>query len=140
MESRIESIVGDQLHGKPLYWGQISGRAVEVTRKNDNTLHIDLDLAYDLDNWFDPEVDVDLDMAFTCADGKLVLTASNVDVHVDANWITDVLSLGLVNIAEHYIDEAIEDALQNFTYTTEVGVPRCPTITIQPNGDIILLP
>ncbi len=137
LESRIESIVGDRLHGTKLYWGEISGRAVEVTRKDDHTVHVDLDLAYDLDNWFDPEVDVDLDMGLACANGKIALTASNVTVHVDANWVTDVLSLGLVNIAEHYIDGRIQDALQTFTYKTEVGVPFCPTISVQPNGDVV---
>ncbi len=136
LESRIESILGDKLHGTKLYWGHISGRAVEVTRKDDHTVHVDLDLAYDLDNWFDPEVDVDLDMGLACSSGKISLTGSNVQVHVDANWVTDVLSLGLVNIAEHYIDGRINDGLKNFTYKTEVGVPLCPTITVRPNGDV----
>ena len=136
LESRIESIIGDKLHGTKLYWGEISGRAVEVTRKDDHTVHVDLDLAYSVDNWFDPEVDVDFDMAVTCSNGKITLTASNVQVHVDANWVTDVLSLGLVNIAEHYIDGRINDGLKNFTFKTEVGVPLCPTITVRPNGDV----
>ena len=137
LESRIESIIGDKLHGTKLYWGEISGRAVEVTRKDDHTVHVDLDLAYSLDNWFDPEVDVDLDLGLACSGGKISLTASNVQVHVDANWVTDVLSLGLVNIAEHYIDGRINDGLKNFSFKTEVGVPLCPTMTVQSNGNIV---
>jgi hypothetical protein len=62
--SRVEALVDDSLHGEDLYWGDLHGPAVEITRgcpaseAECTTAHVDLDLAYD--TWLpDPEVDVD---------------------------------------------------------------------------------
>lgn len=68
IESRIEAAVGHHMTatGKNLKWGKLHGRPVEVTRKDDVTLHVDLDLKYPVAAWPDLEVDVDFDMRLQC--------------------------------------------------------------------------
>ena len=65
--SRIESFVGHMLHAdekvKGLFkWGFVHGAPVEVSHKNDKTLHVDLDLEATINNWPNPELDMDFDV------------------------------------------------------------------------------
>src|SRR5262249_14526493 len=102
-----------------------------------NTIHVDLDLAFDVPYWFDPEVDVDFDLQMTCVAGKITLTMKNVHVDVDSAWYSEVLSLGLAEILDIKLSEGIKKGLQNFTYTTTTGLPVCPHILVLTDGSIL---
>ena len=103
-ESRITGMLGDMMHDNRLAWGPKHGRDwVEVTRKAGavNTLHVDLDLEIQVDNWFNPEVDVDFDVQVRCVNNRVTLNIVNVQVDVDSDLILQILSLGLIE----YLDD-----------------------------------
>jgi len=140
--SRIESMVGDQIHYEDLYWGHIYGAPVEVTygcptgTQNCSTIHVDLDLAADVNNLPDPSVDIDFDVDFQCANGQLSITTSNFTSSVNYSWIYDLFSLGLVNLLEGEIENRIEDAWQQIAQDIN-GVPDC-NVFVTTAGDIVL--
>jgi len=80
LESRIESIIGhiNSERSNKLKWGHVSGRAVEVTRSDNTTVHVDLDLDISVpDPIPDPEVDVDFDLHFACDSGVISIQMRN---------------------------------------------------------------
>jgi hypothetical protein len=79
MATRLEGIVGHHITGNALAWGpELYGAcvggpcAVEVSRKNDTTLHVDLDLEINL------PVDVDFDAEVLCGNGTLSFQLKNI--------------------------------------------------------------
>ncbi len=120
MESRIESLAGTFIHDNSLYWGHLHGRAVEVTKKDDHTLHVDLDLAAGVTGP-NPEIDVDMDVGISCSSGSISLAFQN--VHAEADY------LGLFSKGKD---------LQSFTVALSTGQPLCPLIAVGANGDINL--
>lgn len=130
MESRVEGIVGDFIHGNQLEWGHLYGRAVEATRKNNNTLHFDLDLEADISYLPNPEVDVDFDMEITCANGTISMKVKNVVVDVDSSPILQVLSLGLINFLDAELSSRINDAAKNIKIGQDVPLGFCPGISV----------
>jgi hypothetical protein len=131
MESRIEAHVGHLLHGRSLKWGHISGRgAVEVSQRSRTAVKVDLDLEYK-SWWFNPEVDVDFDLSLDAGFRPIV---SNLNVKVDSDWYSELLSLGIVEIFDrHYWEVAISDALSKALPSGEPGFGYFVT----GNGDII---
>jgi hypothetical protein len=127
LESRIEAMAGTFIHGNDLYWGRLHGRGVEVSRKSSSTIHGDLDLAYRLDNWFDPEVDIDFDVRI-CKDGQVSVAVQNVDVDVDSPWYAEILSLGIAEYVDQKMSEGMEKALRGITVPVGGTIPSCPTI------------
>jgi len=136
IESRIEAIIGNYIHGTRLYWGHLHGRGVEAWKKNGKTLHFDLDLALEVKYWFDPEVDIDFDLNISCTNGKIVLGTSNFDADVDWDWFTDIVTLSIVNLVSDKMAKKLTSSLQTFSYTNNTGLPICPNITVKDNGDI----
>jgi hypothetical protein len=106
LEQRIEGMIGDIIWGDGrAYWGrsQIYGpRAVEVSRSDADTFHVDVDLAASVDWVPDPEVDIDfdVDVAFETAgtDDFLRLDVNNFDVNVDFGLWADVLGAPLAPV------------------------------------------
>jgi len=137
-ESRIEGMVGHFITGNRLDWGPKYGRAyVEVARKANavNTLHVDLDLHADVPG-FDPEVDVDFDIQVRCVNEQITLRVLNVKVDVDSNWITEVLSLGLIELFDDYLTDRLNQGLRGINLGLDVDVPFCPVIVVDAEGDI----
>jgi hypothetical protein len=130
LESRVEGIVGDYIHGNRLEWGHLHGRAVEATRKNANTVHFDLDLKADISYLPDPEVDVDFDVEVTCSNGTIAMKVKNVVVDVDSSPILQVLSLGLVNFLDAELSSRINDAVRNIKIGQNVPLGFCPGINV----------
>ena len=103
MVSRIESMVGHSNHDTQLYWGDIHGSAVEITSGcpdegvDCKTLHVDLDLAADVNYLPDPEVDIDFDVEFECTEEGVLMATTNIDIDADSDWFWEVLSLGTIN-------------------------------------------
>lgn len=106
-------------------WGHFSGPAVEVTQKSTNAIHVDLDMEATINNWPNPDVDIDFDVELTkqCnnAEHKLTvdLSSQNFTSNVDYNLWGEILSAGVLTIAEKVINslagnssEPIEDHLE----------------------------
>jgi len=138
IENVVDSTVSGFISGTDLYWGHIYGRRVEATRKDYNTLAIDLDLAYSVDNWFDPEVDVDFDLDFSCTGGTINAQPRNVAVHVDSSWYSDVLSLGIVELVDSRVRDGVAAQLgSSLGPVMAGGFGACPSIQVQTNGDVV---
>jgi hypothetical protein len=128
--SRIESIVGDSIHGNALYWGHLYGAGVEArhgcsaSATTCNVIHVDLDLAADVNNAPDPEVDIDFDLKFECTGGAITITSENVVIDADSSWFWEVLSLGVMNLVDGEVEDKVQDAWQNISKTFG-GVADC---------------
>lgn len=125
IEDRIEGIIGNNLHYDVFvpYWGAVDphwgdphgGRYVEASKKDDKTLAIDLD--FSIDGPVNLDVDVDFDLRFegTCKVGttpaELRIIPENVRASTDFSWLTEALTLWLVNLAEDSIAQHIEAVL-----------------------------
>jgi len=146
IESRIEALVGHQMTatGKKLKWGKYHGRAVEASRKDAATLHVDLDLKYPIPYWPDAEVDVDFDLIFSCHAGLFNVAVRNLKVVADSAWYTEILSLGFGDLI---IDNLITDGLGK-ALNKQLGwfmqslnrsspSPTCLRISVMSNGDVV---
>jgi hypothetical protein len=131
LESRIESIMGDFATGNRLQWGHRYGRAfVEATKGGAlNTVHVDLDMELDVPG-FNPEVDIDFDLQVLCASNQVQLKVLNPRVVVDSNWITEVLSYGLINLLDNYLSSEATKALRGINLSRNISVPSCPVINV----------
>ena len=125
-ENIVESLFGHMRHVqddlKGVYWGKKYGsRWVEATGKSgaNPTLHLDLDLAKDVNNFFDPEVDVDFDLVFSCANGRITLELKNPKVQ-GYYW-------GKIRIFTANLDDY---RLGSF------NTPFCPSILVSSNGGV----
>lgn len=94
--SAVEGSIGNQIYhqGGKLKWGTkgtinstLWNEAVEMARKNDHTLHFDLDLQRDVTGP-NPEIDIDFDLDFGCDNDKVKMTVEN--LVVSTNWVGDV--------------------------------------------------
>lgn len=82
VESLLESAIGHSIQSSRLYWDNDDRHVVEVWQTNRDTLHVDLDLQYALNNSSDPSVDVDYDIRFECNGRTLEVSVENVVVDV----------------------------------------------------------
>jgi hypothetical protein len=138
IESRIEAMVGHFITGNRLQWGagNLYGRAyVEAARKANDTLHVDLDLEADVP-LSNPEVDVDFDIRVRCVSNRISLQVLNINVNVDAAWYEEVFSLGLIELIEDILNDRLRDQLSGLSFSIEAGIPICPTILVDADGDI----
>ncbi|MEZ4885005.1 MAG: PLAT/LH2 domain-containing protein [Chitinophagales bacterium] len=125
-ENIVESLFGHLRHVqsnlKGIYWGHYYGNGwVEAAYKaGDNpTLHFDLDLAKDVNNFFDPEIDVDFDLVFICANGKISLELQNP--------VVEAFYWGSISIFTTNLDDY---NLGNF------NTPFCPSIKVNGDGSV----
>jgi hypothetical protein len=186
LESRIEALTGTRISGQVVRWGHLEGaRFVEETRVNASTMHFDLDLELNtraainslsflsavsatlnfIDDFIavslpNTEVDVDFNVAVSCANGQLDFNAGAASVDVDTfpainlpaipvpglaeavDFVEDKLN-ELVDFSEDLVEgrlgiTAIENGfaagLNNISFGT--STPICPDITVQQNGDV----
>ncbi len=145
LESRIEGIVGDALHAKDAYWGDLDGdRYVEVTGKDDQRIHVTVDLSADVPG-FDAEVDLSFDLRFAsaCTDGQtpleLPVIAENVHADADFDWYTELATLFLVNLAEEGIADRVVDAFPDLNKTITINTDEtvCVTPVVIQSGDVV---
>ncbi|WP_437598605.1 fibronectin type III domain-containing protein [Sorangium sp. So ce590] len=137
--SRVEALIGDSLHGEDLHWGHLYGPAVEISRgcpaseAECTRAHVDLDLAYA--TWLpDPEVDVDFDLDFVCADGALGIVTSNLEVDADSDWYYEILGLGLLEILDYKVRRGVEAAWEDISQELDVGA-EC-RVNVTPDGGL----
>jgi hypothetical protein len=132
-----------------LYWGHVSGRRVEITRKDVDSLNIDLDLAYDYGP-VDPEVDVNIEVGFGCFYGAPDVNLSVPRFDVDVNfptWLivaTGGLSYAINHIANVVIDKKIRsmnDLKQSLVTQVnerlgQQGFEFCPAFNVTSGTDV----
>lgn len=145
LESRIEGIVGDALHAKDAYWGELDGeRYVEVTGKDEQVIHVTVDLKAEVPG-SNPEVDLSFDLRFAgaCSDGQdpleLHITAENVDAQADFDWKTELATLFLINLAEGGIADRVVDAFPDLNKAITINTDEvvCVTPVVFQSGDIL---
>jgi hypothetical protein len=126
-----------------LYWGKVSGRRVEVSRKDQDSINVDLDLAFDAGP-VDPEVDVDVEVGFGCFWGAPDINLSVPRFDVDVNFPTwlIVATGGLSWVANHVVNVVIDRKLQSMDALRrelvekvnerlgEVGFDYCPAFDV----------
>ena len=136
LESRIESAVGDALHGQKLTWRRRRGRAVELRRTSRLSYRGDIHLEVRLDNWPDPEVDVSFRLAISCGAGRLAASVRRLKLDVDSPWFSDVATLGAL---DEKIEGKLRHAIRNLPLTRSAMVLICPpALGVMRNGDLRL--
>jgi hypothetical protein len=152
-ESRIEALIGHVIHGTEAHWGDMHGRAYVEADPSSYTdrLSVDLDLEADVNNWFDPELDIDFDLGFKaeCSPDQtqalVEITTEALNASVDFDWLVNFLSFILpcaaiatpianepipncITYLEDYIGERIEAAFQPIMQSERQPLPpgsRC---------------
>jgi hypothetical protein len=140
IESMIEAAVGSAIHGKSLYWRKRGGKYVNVARKDEHSVVVDLDLADDRAGQ-DPDVDVNFDIRFCDCDAEeRAVSLRNVKATVDqSNW-TEWMNLG---IRDDVVKQVMEANIRGLSLTSAGGSSNnssginanfCPLVKIIDGG------
>lgn len=146
-----DAVTAEILTAEPaLHWGHVSGRRVEISRRSQSQIDVDLDLAYEVDNFPDPEVDVDITLGFSCfyARPDINLAVPNIDVSVNFPWYIDVATLGLTWVGTHVANVIIDNQIRGMAemkakviaeINAQLGAASfefCPTFAVTPAADV----
>jgi hypothetical protein len=138
---RIEGIVGNSIASNALYWGDISGEAVELSGDGGPVLHVDLDLAADAPLLPDPGVDIDFDLVFSCAtqpDGKIQLeiTSTNVHAEADSSIFWELITFDLIDFLDSHVTDSVKTGFKPISQS--ITTPICPNVHVQADGTTFL--
>jgi hypothetical protein len=134
------------------------GPAVEVSRKTEDTIHVDLHMVGN--DWPNPDITLSLDLlvAFVPANGgwELAFTSSGFKADVDFPWFVDLLVNGVCSVVltpvggaladcmgaiESYIAEQIEDAFEAPTQRVPIAldpsVCAVPAVRVATDGALV---
>jgi hypothetical protein len=162
LEHLIEGRVGDTLHDDiyvdlfPLYMGSVDpywgyrygDRYVEVSKKDERAVHVDLDFGVDIPaGTVDVDLDFDLRLTGICRTGdtpaRVKVTIENVTSTADFDWLTEALTLWFINLAEDGIGQTIAKNVENSFPKFDDGFSiddqrvSCVTPSVDDNGNII---
>jgi hypothetical protein len=152
----LERIVEDAVTATVLtaddsvYWGHVSGPRVEISRQSAQQIAIDLDLAYALDNFSDPEVDVNIVVGFSCfyAQPDVNLSVPDLDVSVSFPWYIDVATLGFAWVGAHVANVVIDNKISSMEQVKQQVVAEinaqlgaasfefCPEFSVTPDANV----
>jgi len=129
-----------------LYWAAEAGSAdrVQVSRQSATTLNADVHLKCSIDDFPDPDVYLNLDLAFRCDwhAPSVKVSPTNVAVDVDWPWYVDIGTLsatwwvGNIKSRTATAQFRMSGAVQAFTDEQMVPLTYCPGIAVQPTGDV----
>ncbi len=146
LEKRIESIIGHYIHSdKRVQWGKLSGRGVEVTYKNAQTVHVDLDLKADINNFPDAAIDVDFDIRITARQGAIDLKMLNFKVRVASKLHQALLGVNGFfggtsrTQLQNSINKQIERNINGLASSVSTGKFNV-SVSVKPGGNIVVLP
>lgn len=146
LEQRIESIIGHYIHAdKKVQWGKLSGRGVEVTQKDAQTVHVDLDLKAVVKYFPDAAVDVDFDIRITTRRGAIDLQILNFKPRITSRPHKALLAVngffGGTNKSQlqRSIREEIQRNLAGRALSVSTGELNLVSM-VNHSGDVILLP
>lgn len=129
----------------PLYWQ--SGDRVQVSRKNAHTLYADSRMKCAINNFHDPDVNIHLDLGFSClwSNPSVRVSPSYVSIDVNWPWWVDVYTATATwwkgNIESRTATSKFRasGAVQDFTEERMVpGLSYCPGIEVQSNGNVAI--
>jgi len=143
LEQRIEGVLGHFLHDhKEANWGDLSGRAyveVENRKKDNQTLHVDLDLAGDSPIPFtDPEVDIDFDLQLACDQGTITLEVLNLSPSARFPWYAELAPPFpffwlLSEYVEHRVEAEIKHGFPKIREELNLPIADCAIYIIDNN-------
>lgn len=144
--SRLESMIGHRIHNTPLYWGNLHGSEwVEVTRVDDHTLHVDVDLTAEITGP-NPEVDMDFDLKLCVeCDGDegmatMTVTTQNFGTDAEFSLLQDIVTLGIVEFFDDDVEKEIRDSWSQITQSISLDTDGvCPTLEVDNEGNINLI-
>jgi hypothetical protein len=126
-------------------------RHVTVSRHTPNTMHIDLDMSYALNNVPNPSVDVDFRVEFKCQPSHpdLNIAVPYVDVDVNFPWWVDVGTGGLSWVGNLVADVFVErmqldtrrlreELVAKINQTVNLPLDRCLSYEMQSSGDLVI--
>ena len=145
LEQRIESIIGHHMHSqKRIKWGKLSGRGVEVTYKDAQTIHVDLDLKAVINNFPDAGVDVDFDIRITSRRGAIDLKILNLKPRVTTSLHKALLAVNSFfgGTSRKELERSITNGIKrNLAGAISVSTGSFDVVVIvNSRGDVILLP
>ncbi len=160
LERRVEGMVGDILHDHvyvdafPLYQGSLdvswTGSAldgdshVKVSRRDDSAVQVQFNVDVDTPGpgGLTGNLSFDLRFAGRCrtatAPPGLTMTMENVRASADFDWITEVITLWLVNFAEDSIAERIKNGFPDFSKSFDIDnqIVQCVTPMVASDGSV----
>lgn len=146
IESRVEAAIGHFLHGKKVTPGKMYGRSgVEASYKDGSTLHFDLDLELEVNNFPNQEVDVDFDVSFTTNGNQVQVAISNLKIDLPGRLASAILAVngvfGGTTKSElcRYIERQVMRQLQGGRFNIPTG-SYSVSVLVSGNGDVVLLP
>ncbi|MBN1654787.1 MAG: hypothetical protein JXA30_13530 [Deltaproteobacteria bacterium] len=148
LKDLVKGLIGDIINDvaspedvRKLYWGyKHDGNFVDLWQKDGNTLEGDLDLGYKLDDWTDPEVDVNMKIDVSCSGGNPSLRGYGIKVTADGDDVLDWLTFGIQDL----IVNSINDDLANMTEGIEqtIGINTfglCAGMNVDASGNINII-
>lgn len=145
LEQRIESIIGHYIHAdKKVQWGKLSGRGVEVTQKDNQTIHVDLDLKGVVKYFPDAAIDVDFDIQITTRKGAIDLQILNFTPRITSRPHKALLAVngffGGTNKSQ--LQRSIRNEIQRNLASVALSIPtgdRELVALVNHSGDLVLL-
>jgi hypothetical protein len=144
---QIDGIVGDFIAGpalrsgtfpQPLFWRSLDqSYAVKLNGNGPHTIRAELEFTYfniQYYGWLNADVEFDLD--FSCAGGKLWVVVRNLDMsgYPAVNPTTE-LNKNLLNaFLQPSLAHKIQSPLQTVTYTDPLGQAACPPVRVVGNS------
>lgn len=144
--NRIDGAVGDFMAGDALrsgwlpaihYWRPAGEYlySVHVTANGPRMIHVKLDTAYSY-NTFAQNADLQFDLDFSCAGGKLFVQTRNLDM--TSYPVSDNLTAGNKATFTMFLQMALpiqlQSSLQTVTYTNGLGQATCPPVRVVGNS------
>jgi hypothetical protein len=142
---RVESLAGDFIAGDalrsgwlpaPLFWRTEDPYtyAVKVNGNGQQRLHIQLDLKYY--QALEYSVEVEFDLEFSCANGKLFVALRDLDMsgYPVIDGLTQNNKLLFTLFLQTAMPLKLMSSLQAMTFTDDLGQPACPPVRVVGNS------
>ena len=139
ISSLIQCIVGNGAYGDDNYhWGDGD---VELNRNNDNSIKVHFQLKMEIDAFPDPDLDIDFILSFNCTCDGIVIEISDINANVSGTLFEILLGMlvgPIFPVIEGIIEDECVGMIQGMMITpvVDVGLPFCPTITVNDNPDV----
>ena len=132
IENVIRGAVANKITpNNDLKWDRKGRSAVEVWKKSDSVLHVDLDIEADL-NIRDIDVDIDFDIVYRCANHRISISIEKIKIDtIFPDFIENLF--GSARNAKAELKEKLEGMSHSFKF------PICPsTIKVNRDGSVSL--
>ena len=132
IRSQLQAVI-DRIDAASSRFKQRAPARVEIDAQG---IHVALRLSVSIDNFADPDVDIDFTIGLRVRNGAVEASYTRFDVDVDWPWWVTVVTLGASKIVEEFLDDRIEKALKP-QILAEVR-KQLDTFVDQLPGDLVL--